>query len=73
MFLMAKEDFGIDLEKTFYIGDKEIDVLAAKRAGCRSILIEREPYKGEVLHDFKVKNFQEVVKIILEEEARWKE
>ncbi len=69
MFLMAKKDFSINLRKTFYIGDKDIDVLAAKRAGCRSILIERKPYNSAIIPDFKVKNFQEAVKIVLEEEV----
>ena len=70
MFLTAEKDFSIDLGMTFYIGDKEIDVLAAKKAGYGSILIEREPYKGIALPDFKVKNLPEAVKIILEE-VRW--
>jgi len=73
MFLRAKEDFGIKLEETFYIGDKEIDVLAAKRAGCRSILVEREPCNSTIMPDFKVKSFQEAVKIILEEDVKWRE
>ena len=70
MFLAAKKDFGIDLGRIFYIGDKDIDVLAAKRAGCRSILIEREPYNSTIMPDFKVKSFQDAVKIILEKEVR---
>jgi len=72
MFLAAKEDFGIDLEKTFYVGDKETDVFAARRAGCKSILVGKEPFTCKIQPNFKAKNLYEAVKIILREDAKWK-
>lgn len=39
MFEKAKEDLNVDIEKSWMIGDKEIDIQAGKSAGCRTILI----------------------------------
>lgn len=42
MLLQAKEDFNIDMAKSFMVGDSENDVLAGKAAGCRTVLIAPE-------------------------------
>ena len=39
MLLQAAEDFGIDLQNSYMVGDKIVDVQAGKNAGCRSILV----------------------------------
>ena len=39
MLLQAAADLGIDLTRSFMVGDKLADVEAGKRAGCRSILV----------------------------------
>jgi D-glycero-D-manno-heptose 1,7-bisphosphate phosphatase len=40
LILKAAKDFGIDISLSWMIGDKEIDVEAAKRAGCHSLRVE---------------------------------
>ncbi len=40
LFLKAKKDFNIDLKKSYLIGDKTSDILAGKRAGCKTILVK---------------------------------
>jgi D-glycero-D-manno-heptose 1,7-bisphosphate phosphatase len=40
MILQAVEDFNIDLEESFLVGDKVSDLLAAKNAGCRAALVK---------------------------------
>ena len=40
MLLRAALDLGIDLQKSWMVGDRWIDVAAAKRAGCRAALVE---------------------------------
>ncbi len=40
MLLEAARDFGLDLSRSFMIGDKASDILAGKAAGCRSILVK---------------------------------
>ena len=38
MLLQARDELGVALEDSFMIGDKDIDVEAGRRAGCRTIL-----------------------------------
>jgi histidinol-phosphate phosphatase family protein len=39
LFFTAARDYGIDLGKSWMIGDSEIDVEAGKSAGCRTVRI----------------------------------
>jgi D-glycero-D-manno-heptose 1,7-bisphosphate phosphatase len=40
LILQAAKDLGIDVASSWMIGDKEIDLEAAKRAGCRGVRVE---------------------------------
>ena len=40
LLLKAAKDLGIDVKESWMIGDKEIDLEAAKRAGCRGVRVE---------------------------------
>ncbi|MCX5686369.1 MAG: D-glycero-beta-D-manno-heptose 1,7-bisphosphate 7-phosphatase [Candidatus Omnitrophica bacterium] len=35
----AAAKFGIELDKTYFIGDSEVDVVAGRRAGCKTIFV----------------------------------
>jgi D-glycero-D-manno-heptose 1,7-bisphosphate phosphatase len=48
LILKASSELGIDTAKSWMIGDKEIDLEAARRAGCRGI---RVPTNGNGLKD----------------------
>ncbi|MDO8512477.1 MAG: HAD hydrolase-like protein, partial [bacterium] len=39
LFLQASKDHGIDLASSWMIGDGVTDVLAGKKAGCKTILL----------------------------------
>ena len=39
LFYRAAQDFNIDLGRSIFIGDSQTDVLAARAAGCRPILL----------------------------------
>lgn len=39
MLQRAAEDHGLDLERSWMIGDKAIDLEAGRRAGCRTVLV----------------------------------
>jgi len=45
----AARNHGIDLTRSWMIGDKEIDVACGRRAGCRTILV-RTGYGAECIH-----------------------
>lgn len=40
MILKAVEDFGIDLEKSWMIGDMASDIVMGKTAGCKTIMVK---------------------------------
>lgn len=40
LLLKAAQDFGIDLDRSYMIGDRSSDVEAGKAAGCRTIFID---------------------------------
>jgi D,D-heptose 1,7-bisphosphate phosphatase len=68
LFLKAKKDFNIDLKNSYSIGDKTSDILAGKRAGCKTILV-KTGYGGKddsfsINPDFVAKNLLEAVKIV---------
>lgn len=40
MLLAAARDFGIDLARSFMVGDRWRDIEAGRRAGCRTIFVD---------------------------------
>ena len=69
----AARDFGIDLGRSFMIGDKKIDVEMGHNAGCKSILVltgngmkEKENAKA----DYVAKDLIDAVKWIIENDSQ---
>lgn len=68
--LSAARMYGIDLEKSFMVGDRWRDVEAGQRAGCRTFFIDygyAEKQPEDV--DFRVASLLEAAQIILGEDA----
>ena len=65
MFLEAGFKWGIDLDQSFVISDKEADAKAARIAGCTSIMIQ-SPWIGSEFRDFVVEDLPVAVEKILE-------
>jgi D,D-heptose 1,7-bisphosphate phosphatase len=69
MLLKASEEMGIDLRRSWCVGDSFSDVEAGARAGCRTILIEgssppKRPTPGQPSPDYVAVNLREAVNII---------
>jgi phosphoglycolate phosphatase-like HAD superfamily hydrolase len=47
MLLRAADDLGIDLTRSWGMGDAARDLAAARTAGCRVILVHGNSYPGE--------------------------
>ncbi len=67
MLKEAKKDFSIDFKKSYFVGDMTQDILAGKRVGVKTILLEKG-YKGldgkhEITPDYNAKNFGKVIRI----------
>ena len=58
------EHFGIAPEEMIYIGDEEKDINAAKRFGCKSVLIDRSKTGGNFGQDFTIVNLNELPDIL---------
>lgn len=72
MFLKAKEDFNIEMNESWLIGDSNSDIIAGQKAGCKTILINSEFNNNSFFEnnwikpDFNFNNFNEAVdKIII--------
>jgi len=58
------QKLGVDKNDTAHVGDELFDILAAKNAGCHSVLIDREGIKSfEESPDFKIKSLYELFDI----------
>jgi D-glycero-D-manno-heptose 1,7-bisphosphate phosphatase len=64
MFLEAGFKWGIDLDQSFVISDKEADAKAGQIAGCTSVMVQ-SPWIGSEYHDFVVGDLQGAVQRIL--------
>ena len=67
MLMRAAEEHGLDLSRSWMVGDKDIDLEAGRRAGCRVALV-RTGYGTEVegsLADLVAESLPEAVERIL--------
>jgi histidinol phosphatase-like enzyme len=66
MLLRARVKHGIDLKKSFVVGDKEADMLLARAVGAKGILVQTGEVKESQYADFIAKELSEAVIWILE-------
>lgn len=75
MWHRAAADLGIDLARSWSIGDGERDIVAGKRAGTRGVLLAGDrdkwslPVRGPYDPDFVARDFREAVLFILRAEG----
>ena len=68
MLINARDDFNINIEDCWFVGDSEADIGAANNAGCKSVLIKKH---GQEINKFNYKptitkkNIYDAVKYIL--------
>jgi len=62
MLLAAQRDFSIIMKNSYFVGDTDKDILAARRAGCHSIIWDR-PYNRDFIADSRVSSVKEIVKL----------
>lgn len=64
LFIKAKDDLGIKLEETFYVGNDETDIMAARAAGCKAAFVGKQ-VSFSARPDIAAENFYEAVVKIL--------
>ena len=69
LLVRARNDFGIDLRRSFVVGDKEADILLAKASGAVSIHVATGKEPASALADYRAGDLGEVVDIITNRHA----
>jgi heptosyltransferase-2 len=67
MLLDARADYRLDLRGSYMVGDKESDMLAARAAGARGVLVLTGEDRASPSADFVARDLREAVRIILQE------
>ncbi len=63
MILQLGEKYKINLSSAWMIGDRDVDILAGKAAGCRTIKLGKQDVKA----DYYCENLAEAVEILVKE------
>ena len=81
MFMQAKNEFNINLDKSYMIGDRISDVIAGNLAGCKTLLLKSGKHKAPMIisylevdeknkqADFTASSFKEVWEILKYQEG----
>ena len=74
MLLDVAAELGLDLRRSWMVGDTDADVEAGRRAGCRTIAIQAPPSahkrSGRAEADLTAYNLQEAAALLLAKDAR---
>lgn len=65
LLLRARNDFGIDLKKSFVVGDKESDIFLAKSVGATGIMVKTGPELPRMDGVLIANDLEEAVEMIL--------
>ena len=69
MLIKARVQYRIDLKRSFVVGDKDADMLAAKAVGSRGILVTTGKQQASPHADTVVGSLEEAVTVILADET----
>jgi D-glycero-D-manno-heptose 1,7-bisphosphate phosphatase len=69
MLLRARTEHGIDLKKSYVVGDKEEDMILAKMVGAQGVLVQTGKSQESQYADFVAKDLKEALNWILEKVA----
>ena len=67
MLLRARTEHGIDLKKSYVVGDKDADMLLSNTVGAKAILVQTGKLKESPYADHIAKNLTEAVEWILKD------
>jgi heptosyltransferase-2 len=65
MLFKARQEHGIDLKRSYMVGDKDDDMLLAKHAGATGILVQTGKQQHSIHADHTARNLEEVVSTII--------
>ncbi|MBI5631986.1 MAG: HAD hydrolase-like protein, partial [Nitrospirae bacterium] len=65
MLIKARNDHGIDLKRSFVVGDKDVDMLLARAVGAKAILVKTGKAETSTHADAVVDGLADAVRTIL--------
>ena len=66
LFKQAQKDFKISQQRSFMIGDRYKDIIAAKSFGCKSILINKNYDETIIPGDYEVNDHKELKNLFMD-------
>lgn len=67
MALMAQKEHGLDLKRSYVVGDTDRDMLLAKAVGARAVLVTTGKQKKSAHADFVARGLKEAVRFIVDD------
>jgi len=64
LIVKSSREWFIDLSKSFVVGDQESDIIAGRKAGCKTILLDENNEKKDINADFRIIDLKELINII---------
>ena len=64
LIVKASREWFIDLNKSFVVGYREEDMIAGRKAGCRTVLLDENDEKRDIKADFRIKDLKGLIGII---------
>ena len=65
MIYLAKKKFGINIKKSFVVGDRHKDIMAGKKVKCKTVMLKKKYNNFKFSKpDFIIKDFKELLNII---------
>tara|TARA_B100000953_G_scaffold285675_1_gene266500 strand:+ start:150 stop:665 length:516 start_codon:yes stop_codon:yes gene_type:complete len=65
MILKAKKEFNLNLKKSYVIGDREKDIIAGAKAGCKTILIKKSYNNHKTIRSsYLITKLKDILRII---------
>ncbi len=65
MIYLAKKRFNLDLKKSYVVGDRDKDIIAGKKAKCKTVLIKKKYNDYKIINpDFAIGDIKQLIKIV---------
>jgi D-glycero-D-manno-heptose 1,7-bisphosphate phosphatase len=68
MLFAGRDDFGVDLSRSWVVGDRWRDIEAGRAAGCRTVLVQHGYNERQATADYEVRSIPELLEIIKQDE-----
>lgn len=69
MLYNARHKYGIDLRKSYVVGDKDADMILARAVGAKAVLVRTGQQRDSAYADYRAEGLKDAVEFILERDG----